>query len=309
MSSNLDIDAIIFDCDGVLVDITQSYDLAIDETAKYFLQNYSRINNPIPVDSEIITAFKKTGGFNDEVDLTYAAILSQVAAKNSKKDPLQFTLEVAKNADKSGIFSVEKYIDSENIDISNIRTLLSYPGKRHENILYSVFDQLFYGPELYKKIFGKDSEFSKKGLIENDVVILNHNLISLLKKKVDQKICIVSGRGLESIRYSLGELLDEFDISSSAFLEDEPRELAKPNPESLLRAIKKMNSRHCLYVGDSMEDYMMAKEANSHGFMTSFCGIVGTSKDPQQKRNLFSKNGAQLILESIHDIPKALNLV
>ena len=34
-----DIDAIIFDCDGVLVDITETYDTAINETVSYILKD------------------------------------------------------------------------------------------------------------------------------------------------------------------------------------------------------------------------------------------------------------------------------
>ena len=32
-------DGIIFDCDGVLIDITKSYDLTITKTTKYILKN------------------------------------------------------------------------------------------------------------------------------------------------------------------------------------------------------------------------------------------------------------------------------
>ena len=34
------IDAVIFDCDGVLIDITKSYDLTIIKTTQYFLENF-----------------------------------------------------------------------------------------------------------------------------------------------------------------------------------------------------------------------------------------------------------------------------
>ncbi|KKL54404.1 hypothetical protein LCGC14_2265730, partial [marine sediment metagenome] len=33
------------------------------------------------------------------------------------------------------------------------------------------------------------------------------------------------------------ELLEQFDLKHSVFLEDESRELAKPNPSSLIRSI------------------------------------------------------------------------
>ena len=80
-----ELDAIIFDCDGVLIDITKSYDLAIIKTTQYVLKNFAKIDNPINVDFKIIDGFKSTGGFNDEVDLTYAAIISLVAANLLEK--------------------------------------------------------------------------------------------------------------------------------------------------------------------------------------------------------------------------------
>jgi len=41
------VDAIIFDCDGVLIDITKSYDLAIIKTTQYVLKNLVQIDNAI----------------------------------------------------------------------------------------------------------------------------------------------------------------------------------------------------------------------------------------------------------------------
>ena len=301
------LDAIIFDCDGVLIDITQSYDLAIIKTTQYVLENIAKINDAIDVDFKIIDGFKSTGGFNDEVDLAYAAIISLFAAKKLQKDQTDFIFDVINHADSTGIVSVEKYL-KDIVDISDIKEKLSYPGTHHENPLYKIFDQLFYGPKLYEKLFGNTSKFTEPGLIEQDDVILNEKLIQTLQKKFDSKIGMVTGRGKESVSYSMKELLNEFDLNNSAFLEDEPRELAKPNPKRLLDSIQGMNSVSTLYVGDSMEDFIMAKKVSDLGHQTTFCGIIGTSKNPQEKLELFEKNGAVLVLDSIHQIPKVLNL-
>ena len=300
-------DGIIFDCDGVLIDITKSYDLTIDKTTKYVLKNFSNIDNVIDIDSQIIDGFKSTGGFNDEVDLAYAAIISIFVAKKTQSDQREFIFEVIKNCDTSGIVSAEKYLETiTNLD--EIKNKLSYPGTHHDTPLYKIFDQLFYGPKLYEKLFKNKSEFSDKGLIENDIIIVNNSLISKLKSKYSSKIGIVTGRGKESVRYSLKEMLEEFDVNNSAFLEDESRSLAKPNPESLVRSIIGMNSENSIYVGDSMEDLIMAKKATDMGHKTTFCGIIGTSKNPAQKLELFEKNGARLVLDSIEFLPKVLNL-
>ena len=301
------IDAIIFDCDGVLIDITKSYDFTIIKTTRYVLEHLAKINFSIDVDFKIIDGFKSTGGFNDEVDLTYAAIISLVAAKKLEKDPTSFIFDVIKNSDSTGIISVEKYIENQ-IDISDIKKQLSYPGTQHDNPLYQIFDQIFYGPELYKKLFNKISNFSEPGLIEQDDVLLNDILFKKLQKKFNSKIAMVTGRGKESVSYSLKLLLGKFNLDNSMFLEDEPRELAKPNPKSLLNSIKGMECTSTLYVGDSMEDFIMAKRAGDLGYKTTFCGIIGTSKNPQEKLELFGRNDTILVLDSINLLPKVLNL-
>jgi len=303
----ISLDGIIFDCDGVLIDITKSYDFTINKTVKYVLETFSKITDSIEIDSKIIDGFKSSGGFNDEVDLTYASILSLVAAKKLQKNQHEFILDVISNADASGILSVEKYLEKLT-DISDIKNKLSYPGTHHNNPLYKIFDQIFYGPELYFNLFKQKSNFSESGLIENDIVLVNNFLIEKLQKKFSSKISIVSGRGKESIRYSLKQLLNKFDLKNSVFLEDEPREMAKPNPKSLVRSINGMNCSHCIYIGDSMEDFIMTKKTTEQGYKTIFCGIIGTSKNPQDKLELFQRNGALLVLDSIDLLPKVLNL-
>ena len=298
---------VIFDCDGVLIDITKSYDLAIIKTTQYVLENFTKINNSLTVDFKIIDGFKSTGGFNDEVDLTYSAIISLVAANQLEKDPTEFIFDVINNSDSSGIISVEKYLESQT-DISKIKNQLSYPGTHHQNPLYQIFDQLFYGPKLYENLFKIKSNFSESGLIEQDDVILNEKLLNLLQTKFNSKIAMVTGRGKQSVRYSLKEMLDEFDLNNSVFLEDESRELAKPNPQPLFDSIKGMGDGITLYVGDSMEDFIMAKKVTDMGSKVIFCGIIGTSKNPQEKLELFQQNEAVLILDSINLLPKVLNL-
>ena len=301
------IDAVIFDCDGVLIDITKSYDLTIIKTTQYFLENFAKIDDAIKLDFQIIEGFKSTGGFNDEVDLTYAAIISIVAAKKLMKNQREFIFDVIDNSDSSGIVSVEKYIETL-VDISNVKKIISYPGKHEENLLYKIFDQIFYGPELYSKIYQKNSQFCEPGLIEQDDVILTEKLIEKLRNKFSSKIALVTGRGKKSVEYSLQKLLEKFDLENSFFLEDESRELAKPNPKSLLDSLTGMSSKFPLYVGDSMEDFLMVKKINNMGYSATFCGIIGTSKNPNEKFSLFEKNGASIVVDSIDQIPKILNL-
>ena len=305
-----DLDSVIFDCDGVLIDISNSYDLAIKKTVDFVLQKMANIDLPDIVSTKMIDGFKSTGGFNDEVDVTYSLILSVVTAKKLNRNTSEFVFDVIKNADQTGILSIEKYLDTLDVDISEIRKKLAYPGLRDTNALYSVFDEMFYGANLYFELYKRKPQFfDSKGLIDNDIVLVKKELIEKLRKKFGKKIAIVSGRGLVSTKYSLKTLSDEFDLKNSRFLEDEPREFAKPNPQPLISSIKGLQSSCCMFVGDSAEDFIMARKSDELGNRTIFCAIYGTSKDPETKRGLFEQKNADIILESIDLIPKALNLV
>ena len=73
-------DSIIFDCDGVLIDVTESYDTTINKTISYAVKEMSDITVENPLTNEILLGFKSTGGFNDEVDIAYVSILCYIAA-------------------------------------------------------------------------------------------------------------------------------------------------------------------------------------------------------------------------------------
>jgi len=302
-------DSIIFDCDGVLIDVTESYDTTINKTISYVLKEVANITVDIPLTNEILLRFKSTGGFNDEIDITYAGILCFIAAEKLNKNPTEFISDVIDNADDSGIAYAENFLNKIDVDISDIKLRLGYPSTDKNDLIHSTFDQLFFGPELYSKIFQKKSKFSEKGFIENDNVIVNSKLVKILKKKFYDKIAIVTGRGFNAINSSLKEILNQFNVENSVFLEDESRDLAKPNPQSLIRAMKGLNSKNCLYVGDSMEDMILAQKSSELGFQATFCGIYGSGKLPEMKKKMFVEKNVPFILESINFLPKALNLV
>ena len=301
--------AVVFDCDGVLIDVSNSYDLAIKRTVEFVTAQFASIP-PAKVTTEMIDGLKRTGGFNDEVDVTYALILAAVAAEKTGKSFPELALEVAKNADVSGITSVERYLESARADLGEIKKRLAYPSKRFESPLSSVFDEAFYGSELYTKLYSRHPEFfSGPGLIENDLVLVTADILSELCMRFGGRVAIVTGRGAISASHSLKDLFEKFDLTNSRFLEDEPRAMAKPNPASLISSIRGMGALHSLFVGDSAEDFIMARKAEEAGIPTLFCGIYGTSKDQEGKRVFFEQKGADMVLESIGLLSKTLNLV
>ena len=302
-------DSIIFDCDGVLVDIRNSYDHAINKTISAIMKELFNDEIGDIVTSKIHFGLKSVGGFNDEVAVVYAIVMTLVASKKSEIKFEKLIVDVINNANESGINSVDNYFKDQNIDLIEIKSKLDYENSRKISYIHRIFNQLFYGPKLYEEIFNEKSQFSENPLIDLDSIVLDDNLMSKLKTRFDSKIATVTGRGKFAFSYSMKNFLEDFDMGNSVFLEDRPLNLAKPNPESLIESISKIDSKCSLYIGDSMEDLLMVQKCQQLGYDVSFCGIYGSSDEPKLKYELFQKNNASFILESIQELPKALNLV
>ena len=67
-TNNIQPEAILFDMDGVLVDVTASYRMAIKKTAEFFLNREISLSE--------IQDFKNKGGYNNDWDLTEAVLSS-----------------------------------------------------------------------------------------------------------------------------------------------------------------------------------------------------------------------------------------
>ena len=120
------VDALVFDCDGVLVDITESYDTAINKTVSYILKDILEIQTENIVTPEILYGFKSKGGFNDEVAVCYAVVLTSYAAKKLDRQFDEVVKDVIANSNESGILSVDEYLISRDIEISDIKEKLNY---------------------------------------------------------------------------------------------------------------------------------------------------------------------------------------
>lgn len=285
-------DGIVFDCDGVLVDVTDSYYMTISLTTHRILDG---LNIPAPECDigPLIQSFKDTGAYNNEIDLTYSIILSATAGHRAHLDPYDTAMKLSLH--NHGIQDTEHKANAIH-DIHDIIEELAYP--RHDSVVQDVFDQIFYGPSLYRDIFHRPSQFSEPGLIDTERLFIDDEISDVLVQQFHDKIGMVTGRGYKSTSYTLGKFMKIFDVEASLFLEDEPRDLAKPNPASLKSAMQKMGIQSCIYVGDSVEDLMMAKCIDS----VTFVGVWGSSPNPDRRRRTLRRRGSDYLVESISDM-------
>ncbi|WEU39925.1 MAG: hypothetical protein OdinLCB4_005500 [Candidatus Odinarchaeum yellowstonii] len=69
------LDAIVFDCDGVLLNTSKSYDSAIKKCVNFLFSNIFNCEKLDLISDKDILNIRNTGGFNNDWELTYAFIL------------------------------------------------------------------------------------------------------------------------------------------------------------------------------------------------------------------------------------------
>jgi HAD superfamily phosphatase len=222
-------EAVLFDMDGVLVDVSASYRLAIKKTAEYFLKE--------SVSVQEIQRYKEQGGYNNDWDLTEMILLSHginVSRKNMVK----------------------------------------------------VFQHFYRGKNF-------------NGFIRNERWLLDRKVLHTLSK--DFKLGIVTGRPKREAEYALKkfEVKDCFEIVIAM---EDVRGKSKPDPHGIHLALKILNAKRALYVGDTIDDILSAASAG----VTPVGIIPSQAANRRRIEGVFRKSGAKHILENVNKILEVL---
>lgn len=227
---NTPIEAIIFDMDGVLVDVKSSYREAIKKTVaavlkESFAQSREISDTPIEI-------LKRIPGFNNDWDLSYALIM--LMSKNIPESDYQVHITPV---------------------TPEIRTTPQY--KRAQDI----FQGFYLGEQLYTTLYRRSPPVAAPvGLITKETLLIRRELLQELKNRFS--LAIATSRPRFEAIYALTNLQlmpSIFTEETVVAQEDAPRE--KPFPDPLLEAQKRINKQHCIYVGDTINDITAAQKA------------------------------------------------
>lgn len=308
------VDCALFDIDGVLVDVRNSYSLAIKMTIEFITKlmigtSFSRKLVP----DTLLLKFKQTGGFNNEVDICYAIILALMSrsTNESLSDKRNFLFAVAENANETGISSVEKYLSTMSTPshIEKLKVDLVYPAPVGKSLLPTVFDEFFYGPALFQEQHNmKPLYYHGKPLIENDKMIISDRTLKIISQKFHGNIATISGRSRIAAQHTLRPLFKIFNPMASVFLEDEDRKHWKPNPYSIKKAMNCLGAKTAFYVGDSIEDLYMAKQADrADEIKILFIGVYGCSVRPEETVRRFNESHADIVTKNVNSLFRLLD--
>ena len=158
----MDVDAVVLDIDGVLVDVADSYRRAIVESVD---RVYGRT-----VDDAAVQQFKNAGGFNNDWELTYAAALFVLARESGlDADVTAFTDAIA--ARGGGLDAAEAVV--RDASVADDAVFERWDTDR----LHDVFQALYLGTDRYRELEGGDPPFEAPGYIHDEPVLADRETI------------------------------------------------------------------------------------------------------------------------------------
>jgi len=357
------VEGVIFDCDGVLIDVRDSYNRAISKSVSYIFKCITGRDLPEDwISNEIIHLFRRTGGFNNDWDTVYGILMFMLSRlpKESRKriyegitaknegSPFRRLMAVKEYMSKKPCILDDAFIEETIKKLREFTKLLNSSGRRSvdenllrtygrsqdfhkfyallreflhgqeevgRSIIATVFEEFFCGASLFKKIYGITPQFnSGSGLIDNGRLIIKpetlDSLISLLRGK---NLGIASGSRREPAEYILNGLIEKFNSEALIFLDDvEEAErslgkcLKKPHPFSLLRASEGLEGSRIIYVGDSVEDVLMAREASRRNGKFIFAGVYRYTALEEDTLRAFLEHKCDMILPTVNELPLIL---
>lgn len=178
------LDTILFDMDGVLLDISQSIRPLNSLAVAYYLREI--VGLPAPDDlisTEDIERFKNAGGFNDDWDLTYALVLYYLVKRHESPETDAITLSVTgltlgRYAHKvgergGGVTAAEDFLLGKFMPRDRWQIDRDYDKPR----IRRVFQEMFAG-DLCQRMYGFEPTIYKgRGYVYNDKVLLDQSLI------------------------------------------------------------------------------------------------------------------------------------
>lgn len=314
---------IVFDMDGVIIDVSASYRDVVRRTAGLFFEP-ARAAQKLPdplFELSDLAAVKQSGGLNNDWDLTFAVIsllfsLVETPHLHESHDPWIRYRETISRCDAA---SMVNFLQSTQRPLA---FLLNRHGRCEDpfiaslyrgdvgsgNIIKQIFQELYLGQDLFRSTYQMEPEvYRGPGFIRQEKVLIDRQLLAELA--AENVLAIATGRPRAEAEYPLHHFqlnqyfsqivtLDDCLAEEKRIFEQEGRmvSLSKPNPFMLDAIAAKCREPfdRFIYVGDMPDDMLAAAAAGVH---CKGVGILLAAPDKKNLQKSLTAAGADYIID------------
>ncbi len=298
------IDAVIFDMDGVLLDITRSIRRVNCLAVPFYLRTV--LHWPAPDDlitSEDIERFKHAGGFNDDWDLTYALVLHYLHKGRENPHASAETLNVmqpslarfgARIQERGGWLRAAEDIIFEKLTRED---RLALETDYRKPLIKQCFQELLAG-EHCERLYGSSASlYAGRGYINDD-----RPLLDLAKLPEAKKLGLQTGRTYEEAR--LGMEFTQLDTRiPDEHVVTKRDGFHKPEPGGLALLQQRLGFTNALYIGDTLDDLRTVQRFNEGDYGARFLSAqVLTGPAGTANEKLFRNAGADVVAADVNAV-------
>lgn len=253
-----EVDSIILDIDGVILDVRQSFRKTISLTIQRFFRDKIKVKGrKLLVNFDDTNHFKAASGFNNDFDLTTIAALFYLVKYFKKKAE---TFEELKG---DGV-DLDRFL--EKAQLYNWGYEGCYKALLHgekakfvdqvlavwdKEFIINVFKELYAGTDLCHRVYGfHPSIVRKRGLMHGERTIINRDLLEDLRGHIG----VYTGR-IKEEAYCALQMAGLDDIILPEHVAYDDGITVKPDPKGIRLLAGKLNARHLIFLGDTPDDY------------------------------------------------------
>ncbi|MFC1815778.1 HAD family hydrolase [Thermodesulfobacteriota bacterium] len=324
---------IVFDMDGVLVDVSASYRDVVRQTARIFFQaarSFEKLPDPMFSLTDIAN-IKQGGGLNNDWDLT--AVLIDLLFSRIEKPELEKTADhwkwhhdVMRRCDAG---KLAQFLKTEDQPLTTIQQGDRRPN--HEfitglytgdvgsgNIIKQIFQEIYLGKDLFSSTYGMPPRvYDGEGYIHRETLMVAES--SLAKLSENNILAIATGRPKKEADFPLNYhgirkyfdavyTLDDCTREEKRILKQSGRRvsLSKPNPymlDAITATVKKPTGGY-YYIGDMPDDVVAAKKARA-GFVG--VGFLLSAPDKAILKKELQRAGAGYIIEDLKQLEEIIS--
>lgn len=306
------VDSLILDIDGVILDVGSSFRVAISQTVQhYFFRLLKFKGDEILLTPSETQLFKLAGGFNNDWDLSAAAILfylvkaetlstkDLVVLKEKGQSLEDFTTAVRRAG--GGMEGAKEVLFSRLTRDQRLRVEKAWHGKK----ISQLFQELYGGVDYCERLYGFKPPYNRrKGLINEERVLIKEEAL----KPFLPKVAILTGRTEMETEVALERASLKGRIPKKQVIFDGglKEEMKKPRPGALLKLANTLKSKLAVYVGDVLDDLLTVRNANQADLSRLFLSCVIVSPLRREEVSFYQTEKADII--SL-DVNRALKVI
>lgn len=296
-------DVVVFDMDGVLIDVRHSYPVVICKTVDRFLRERGFTGDEVPVTPDETAYFKAAGGFNSDwalaqgVALIYLVKAELAGAKQIEGlrniTPDLSTAARAAGQYGGGLAGLETAL-SHLIETKDLERLKA----EWDRARITRLAQEFYAGDRAHEVFGIPNDtVSGDGLMLSEQALIDREILD----SAPFRYGLYTGRNRGEAHIALTTAhLDNLFAEEAVVTES--LGIQKPNPAGLFRVAEVLRPKLMIYAGDNLDDWQTAARYEAERGLDDppclFCGVLGGSPGPLGY-TLFQERGVDLMTHSV----------